>query len=263
MSVKKLILLGGVLVLGAAWGLRQVWVSQTDLALSMKTTHSAPLPIQSAATIPSNVSSEPTSSLLSDWKEFQASFGQDLKATFYRGKLVAIEGQYGDAKRGPAGFSPRDSKQAIARAHELIQASAKMLKLNASFPLGHPMTRGSLNSAQVFFKETHQGLPLEPNGQVTVNLGPEGQLVALHANYAADVQIKNQRTLNEEEAQKKIPTQMAASPLSEGGRAIVWTSKTASGEEGRHAYEFYASGKQVIIDAQTGVVLSQRDSRRR
>jgi hypothetical protein len=102
-----------------------------------------------------------------------------------------------------------------------------------------------------------------PVGEVKIDLGPEGELVGFYSNYAADVTVVNQARLDSDEARKRALDAVkltGANPVLgsvDGGAQIVWVT----GREGRIAYQFGANGRQVVIDAETGEVLQNRNRR--
>jgi uncharacterized membrane protein YkoI len=68
----------------------------------------------------------------------------------------------------------------------------------------------------------------------------------------------NSRKLSEEEAR-------AVAQGEPGGRAVVWMpfGRGTGGVAGQRAWEFDSQGLQVVVDAETGKILSRRDRRRR
>lgn len=126
-------------------------------------------------------------------------------------------------------------------------------------PLGQPTARVRVDSASVFFKQIYQGLALEPFGNVTVDLGADGELKGLYSTYIPGFQVTNQARLASAEARR-------AALNSIGGASAVRVSEPqkilwAQSNLGQIAYQVFVDGRQVIISADTGEVLASRDRR--
>lgn len=192
------------------------------------------------------------------WTEFQKKYGPNLQAEFSEsGQLLAVRGEMKKGI-GVSDFHLDNPQQAIARAREVLQAAQELLRLRPDFPLENAAARSSSLSVQVYFNEAYQGVMLAPMGNIKVDLGPEGELLALYADYASEVQVVNQAKLNSDQARQKAVEGIAGEPQVGGGNQVVWVQ----GKIGRFAYQFAVQGRQVVVDAETGSILFSRDSRR-
>ncbi|MGZ3700111.1 MAG: hypothetical protein ACXVCH_18610 [Bdellovibrionota bacterium] len=197
------------------------------------------------------------------WNRFKERFGKDLRPEFYGGKLVSISGT-----GTPAGkeFDPTDPQKVIARGREMIEAAKDLLKIDPAFPPGNPRVHGTEASAQVFFEEEFDGIPVEPHGPIKVDLDSDGGLSALYSDYVPNVHITNNKTLVSGEDAKSSAvaaiamTQFMGGPGPIGGNQVLWVR---NGNEGRRAYEYNVQGWQVIVDAGDGSILSKHDKRQR
>jgi len=189
----------------------------------------------------------------SGWKYFNEKFGPHLKAEFSNdGRLVSIRGTLGGGHPADRKFRSENSQMAIERAQEILKEAGNLIGIRADWPLAREVARGNRISAQVFFTEMYQGVPLAPVGSVKVDLGSRGELLALDSDYVPQVDIRNEVLLSPEQAQKK-----AGVPVQSNAEEVIWVT----GKEGYYAFQFLAQGYQVLVDAQTGRVLVKRDIR--
>jgi len=141
----------------------------------------------------------------------------------------------------------------------VIAAASGMLGIQPDFPLGNVAVKGSRISAQVFFNETYEGISVCPGGNVKIDLGPRGELLALNSSYVPLIAVGNRVQLSSDEAKlgaNAVFQRGSSDTLHvDGGSQIIWVK----GQEGRFAYQFVSKGHQVVIDAQTGGVLSSWD----
>jgi hypothetical protein len=171
--------------------------------------------------------------------------------------------------RAHSGFDPNDPQKAIERAKEILAEAESLLGVQAHQPLSQPIAKTGAVSAQVFFREEVAGLPLSPSGNVTVDLGPQGELVGLHSDYVRDVKVENSPQLDRESAKQRALLALSDTEASnpgkpEGGAHIIWIAQRLNPGEStsaRHAFAYLYQGRQVVIDAQTGSILSRRDRR--
>jgi hypothetical protein len=201
-------------------------------------------------------------------KDLRALVGEEIELRqLPDGRLVSARGKPGAGRRAGTAFRPEDPRQATARAKEILAAAGPLLGLSAEHPLEEPTVRGTEVSAQVFFRETAAGVPVAPAGTVSIDLGPQGELLGLHSEYVPEVRVRNEVRLGADEARSRAVGAVAdqSSGLrAEGGSRVVWIvgNALAGAADGRHAYEFTVQGRQVVVDAATGAVLYQRDRRR-
>lgn len=230
---------------------------------SIRTTAAAPMPKVSPRA-PASTSRVPTVPAAAVAR-FQSKFGTDLKVQLTRdGRLESARGIPGSGIRATTDFRPDDPQKAIARAREVLGAAREAMGVRDDFPLGNPVARSSATSAQVFFRETVGGVPIAPGGNVTVDLGPQGELLGLYSDYAPGVHVTNERTRTADELQataiSAVPGVVSAIKPS-AGNAVVWVVGKGPEAEGRHAYEYQVKGHQVVVDASSGEILRRRDQR--
>ncbi len=213
---------------------------------------SVPTPIgNTLKTVPMNVTKKPPSEF-PNWNAFKAKFGSDLQSEFTPdGKLIAIHGTIGSGQFANSDFRPNDPEKVIMRAREVIHEGRPLLGVRSNWPLDQGVAKEGSISAQVFFNETYDGIPLAPVGSVKVDLGSKGELIALYSDYTSDVHIRNKTVLSQAQAQLK------AFSSKDSGSKVIWVM----GQDAYYAYRFMVQGHQIIIDAQTGQVLSRRDQR--
>lgn len=195
------------------------------------------------------------------WESFAQRFGKDLKPQYtYDGTLVsAWSPGLDDGNPADSAFQVQSDKQVLTRASEVIRSAESLLGLDPAFPLAHPIVNSSPLSAQVYYSETYQGLPVIPGGKVRVDLGKRGELIAIDSSYAASFEVRNEMKMLLSEARLKALSAMkgSSSALVFNERPIVWVA----GHQGYYAYEFLISGHSIVIDATEGKVLSKQDRR--
>lgn len=233
-------------------------------------THPVPAPsLEDAPTPMLSIAPSPVASVLRGGEgageAFRERFGASL--VFERaadGSLIAIRGALGKGAKAEAGFRTDDVTLVRARALEILSAAGELIGLNSELPSGDPLTRTGPVSAQVYFHETWRGIALEPLGSVSVDLGPQGELLNLSSNYVSDVRVSGERRVSSSDARKQAEASVATSALpTSGGRPIVWVSRGPLGQpvQGRQAFDFDVGGRQVVVDAENGKILSSRDRR--
>jgi hypothetical protein len=199
------------------------------------------------------------------WAAFTERFGAELRAELGPGgRVTAIRGARGHGAQAGASFNSTDPQATIARAREILKAAGDLLGLRSDCPLGEPVYRGDATSADVYFRETHDGLPLSPYGQISIKLGPQGELVDLGSSYVPGVEETNQTKLSEDDARRVALGTSGGETRAEGGQQILWSGTPASDSglvSARRAYDFVFHGHEVVVDAQTGAVIMSRDRR--
>lgn len=191
-----------------------------------------------------------------EWLKFKAKYGNILRAEFTAdGRLISVQGGSDGIFSSDSGFSTRDMKAVRARAKEILRSAASLLRMDPDRSLDSGRVQAGEFSAQVFFEQTVDGIPVQPGGKITVDLGPEGQLLSIYSDADPGVKIENSRRLSATDARGLLSPQQAL-PV-QGGRAVVWVKNGT----GRQAYEYLVDGKQTIVDADTGEILFQRSRR--
>ncbi len=230
---------------------------------------SAPSPVASAAPVAALPKSPPIISLAPAIEKFRERFGHELVVEQDRAgqRVVRVRGAPGSGKRGSPSFSPEDPQKAIARAKDVLKGMRDLLGVSEELPLATPIAKTGAVSAQVYFKETYQGVELGPSGSVTVDLGAQGEVLNVNSDYVPKLTVGNERKLDAERA--KVFAQAAITDAghgglkAKGGNPVVWVVPGGWGgsQEGLHAYEYNVQGWQVIVDAGSGEVLSRQDQR--
>lgn len=181
------------------------------------------------------------------------------------GRLVSVRGSLGQGPRGLQGFDPSDAAQVRARAEELLKMLSSGLGVRPDSPLRESSLRAGRHSAQIFYEQTLEGAPVRPDGQVSLDIGPEGELLGLDSSYRkppALIADSGSRVLDEAQARQAVESELST-PLSGrlgAGRfePVVWVTPAGSGVRA-----FYAQtrGFEVVVDASSGKVLHRRDRR--
>jgi hypothetical protein len=189
------------------------------------------------------------------WDDFIKTYGPDFIPEYApSGRLISIRGNLGsNQNKGSPDFRTQDGAMAISRAREIVEGVGDLLGVRPDWPLKNAVANGSPISAQVFLTQTYEGVPLAPVGGIKVDLGTHGELLGLYSDYASDVTVKNRSVLTVEEARQKIGLQASTAP----DQKIVWVT----GSDGFFAYQFMVHGRQVVVDAESGQILLNRDRR--
>jgi len=283
MSVKRLILaaaaagaLAGAVLVALLWNLPSRPSPERSGAPSAGALNGTVTPLSerspegvpAAATPPASRGSESAGDRDSRWNAFREKFGTELRGEFHGGRLVSLQGALGTGAKAGADFDSADPRKVVARAREILAASRELLGLSAEFPLDGPKAIPGPASAQAVFRETVDGVPIAPQGAITMDLGPQGELLGVDSSYLSPVQITNSVRLTEAQARDKalaaIHDSVESGMKVEGGSRLVWVTDPAP--EGRaavarHAYEYSVKGRQVLVDAGDGSIITTRDRR--
>lgn len=225
----------------------------------------SPVPSPSAPSPTSQSTIDSDTPLGVGWDAFRVKFGEGLQARFTReGLLASVRGDVRSARRASKDFTPDDPQKSIARAREILDAAKGLMGYDADFPLEQPVAKGDEHSAQVIFRQTKDGAMLLPRGDVTIELGPRGELLGFYSNYVGKIRVVNKVKISVDEARQRLFTAVSNEAhggiRTEGGNKILWV-KSSDGYQGRYAYEFLVQGRQVVVDAETGKILFRRDRR--
>lgn len=142
-------------------------------------------------------------------------------------------------------FRPSHSADLVMRAREILNDARSLLRIPAETEFGDPLVTPGDSTGQVTFPQTRDGTPIYPGGLVTILLGPDGELRTLDSSIYPVIEVVNAVTL----------------PQPGSSRAILYVTEAEPKAVLRYAYETMTKGIQIITDAQTGVVLSERDRR--
>lgn len=199
--------------------------------------------------------------------QLKEKLGSEIHAEFNSGgQLVSLKGhpRFKAANR----FHSSDPQQAIARAKEILQTLNGELGLDGALPLADPIAKGGSASAQVYFQEKYEGLPVRPNGRVLVDLDERGDLIRLDSDYVRGLTVSNKAQITLETARIKalgaVPGVDSSSRVTPG-KLIIWVfsnDPSLGTAQGRYAYDFSIGGHQVVVDASDGAILLNKDHRR-
>ncbi len=175
------------------------------------------------------------------------------------GQLLAITGKPRPDEIREADFKPSSSDQVAKRSRELMKELLPALGLAVGTRLGEPRVQPGEVSAQVYFQQTQEGVPIAPFGSVTLLLGPAGEILRVDNSSLSELHVEGDAKLSISEA--RLAAGAAASRIVEGGEQVVWA--TSSTGAARPAYQFESQGRQIVIDASSGKVILNRDRRMR
>lgn len=272
---KKLGLIIGFLILVAAAFGAYVWMTRNDAPAEPQSiepspetevavTPASPLPSASpAASAPAVLEQDARAPSIrrmqQSFENVKARYGADLQAMFSQdGRITQLRGHARPDLKGKTGFSTKDPALAKKAASELLQSARDALGITGRSPVGDPLVQTGDITAQVYFRQLYEGLVVLPHGTITVNLGPSGELLQLDSDYLPNVKVTNWASISPDQAKMSIPKYEDGSGKIMGGSLIVWATP---GSEAKKAYEYFSDGRQIIIDAQNGQVITTRDRR--
>lgn len=183
-------------------------------------------------------------------EQFARKYGEKLVVTQYESRVIRIDGsglngESFESTQKVGGFRPSNPSEASARAIEVFENARRLLGIpdEAEF-IAHPPTTGE-STAQVVIQQSDKGIPITPGGLVTILLGPDGEVRAIDSSIYPKTEVVNTASLVRPETARQILFVTQSSPT-----AVL-----------HHAYETRERGIQKVIDAQTGVVLLEKDRR--
>jgi hypothetical protein len=192
---------------------------------------------------------DPTKGPGLDREQFTRKYGDALRITPASGRATRIDGIGADPStlEGSArvpGFRPSSADDLRARAEEILKDAHRILGLNASQEWVGPTIQPGESSGQVIFQLAVGGVPVYPDGLITLVIGAEGELRSMDSSAYPETRVMNARTLG--------------APAN--SRAILYVTDSEPVAALHHAYETRdAGGIQRVSDAQTGEVLLERD----
>jgi hypothetical protein len=193
---------------------------------------------------------DPASSSLRE-EEFLRKYNEGLKLAFDpAGRLVRIEGAHLNpadlqgSNRVP-GFRPASDSELRARAEEIFADAGGLLGAASSTAFIGPTLQTGDTTGQAFYQQSIDGVPIYPGGNVSMVIGPDGELRAFDSSVFARVQVLNQAIL----------------PQPSDSRKVLYVTESQPTALLRYAYETREKGMQRINDAQTGELLLERDQK--
>ncbi|MCM2323205.1 MAG: hypothetical protein NDJ90_08070 [Oligoflexia bacterium] len=216
----------------------------------------APVGVPPAASLPDRSPLRERAS----WERFQERYGKALKGEFSReGRLLSVRGAPGGS--APPGYSADDPGQVIQRTKAVLGDAAELLGLESRSPVEVTASKVNGSSAQVYFQQTFDGLPVLPYGKVVVDLGPAGELVGIDSDYIPALTASTLGGLAVEEAVRRarsaLPPELRERKI-EGGQRILWVPEPGAAQP---AFEFLIAGRQLVVDARDGRILFLKDRR--
>ena len=222
-----------------------------------------------------------------EFRKFQDKFGSDLEPQFNsEGHLIAVRGTLGQGAAAAPDFTTQDPQKVTLRGQEIVNAAQDLLGLRSELPLSSPIPREGPVTAQLYFRETYRGLTLLPEGTLKIDLGPKGEILELSSDYLAKLNVVSEVRLTSEEALAKAlssvergtahglrPAEGNRDSNNTGGNKVVWVVQAGPSAgpgamtpalremQGHVAYQFFVRGREVVIDAGTGLVLFSRNRR--
>ena len=215
----------------------------------------------------SQVDHEGKKDLKGKWQQFTQKFGPDLEPQYNSdGQLISVRGVLGQGVAADTHFRTQDLQKITLRGQEIVSAAQDLLGLRAELPLSNPIPQGGPVTAQLYFRETYHGLILLPEGNLKIDLGPKGEILGLDSDYLSKIDIISDVRLTSKEAFAKALSSMdrgksfpiPTNPVmrSSEGNKVVWVTQAT---QGHVAYQFFIHGREVVVDAGTGKVLSSKN----
>ncbi len=205
-----------------------------------------------------------------NWDGFLKNFGFDFTPEFSENHhLTAIRGSLGsNLPASTRDFTTTSPPQVAQRATDILDAVKNLVGINDRYPVQPTSIRTGPLTAQAFYQETYNSLPLANAGHLKVDLGPKGELLVLESDYIPSVEISNQRKIDTSTAKSKAfenlrRTQAHSDSIqnavpTDSERPVIWMSGK---NQGKIAYQFMIQGREIVIDAENGSVLFNRDRR--
>jgi hypothetical protein len=116
-------------------------------------------------------------------------------------------------------------------------------------------------SAQIFAKQDFQGVPVNPGGSLTLDLGPNGEVISFNSSFYQDLEATNHPDGNEKVIQEKVLEFAKASfePSKLEGGSLSF--RVEGQKKGRFIREYSYAGQKIIVDAHDGNPIRIKDSR--
>lgn len=196
--------------------------------------------------------------------QFQEKYGLHLQAEWTGDhRFLRIIGSIGQGESASFEFHPSREDQVRRRAQEILASAHDLLDWRSEIPLEVSRVSPGQVSAQVYFKQKFEGQVIEPVGQVKMDLGPHGELIALYSGYVSGFTMKNQRALNQQQALEKLfdfLKEIHREPKSNEvpqSVPMIWVQ----GDSAYYANQYRVMGLLIVMNAQTGEILFSKDIR--
>lgn len=250
-----------------ALGITLALIIGAFLVSRQKSLENPPRKEQSVATAQAEISPAPKRTQITV-APFLRHFGSELDLKFSSDhRLVRIRSS---RKPGVAArtFQSGDYESVRKRSQEILDQVKSLIAYNPDFPVGENAIRSDEVSSQIEFTEKYRGVPLAPFGGITVQLDQNGGIRGLYSTYISEVRISNEASMDETEARELAPKKIHFSRTQDTpvgkGELILFTPGPQDSEqpvELKYAYRYSIDGRDVILDASNGNILSERDRR--
>lgn len=199
------------------------------------------------------------------WSRFSEKYGTALKPQFVEnGLLIGIKGGLDTGTPSEEAFHPDHPEVVKRRSDEILAEAQELLGLQTDSPVQSSGVKSGPLTAQVYYEEFYHGKLVLPASGIRIDLGPKGQLISLSSDYAPNLKVVNQEKINLTQAQEKaIETIHKQSPglgsiSPDASQAVIWIH---SPQEAYAAYRILIDGREVVINAENGSILINRDRR--
>jgi hypothetical protein len=153
-------------------------------------------------------------------------------------------------------------------AHAMIKVLAHDLGANLeTTPLQIASMQQNTVSTQVTFDQTVSGVGMSNWGHVHLEFTPDGELISMDSSVLPNPVLANQKKLSPEQA-RNVGASMDPDRFPNSGdssntfREILWPVEVKSDSSKLiHAYEITRRGQKIVIDAESGKIVSQKDVR--
>ena len=206
------------------------------------------------------------------WQSFRKQYGEGLEAAFTADHRLARIRAGSEPGIPASRFSSGDKNSARTRADEILHSVGDLIGLNSKFPVQSRSVRSDEISSQIEWVQTYHDVSIEPFGRITMQLDSRGGLRALYSNYISDPAIVNEPTLDDASAKNLALSNLHFTPERPGGPAgragkgdlILFApgpQDSSATVQLKYAYRFWIEGREVIVDAAKGEILSEKDRR--
>lgn len=199
------------------------------------------------------------------WDRFLQKYGRSLEPDFSpQGVLLSIRTPHEGGLTRASDFNSENSESILSRSREILGDLKEVLGVSLEH-LGDVVVRGTSISAHAYYRQNIDSIPLQPYGTVSMDLGPQGELIGFYSTLVPGAHLRNHRTLSVGEVRAIVLSTLNPRPahFSEGG-AIIWVPAPGNLNGGRtseayHAYSYLADGVEIIANAENARILARRD----
>jgi hypothetical protein len=202
------------------------------------------------------------------WKRFQEVFGEGFDATFTDDRRLSHVRAGEGSSIGALNYKRGNKEAALKRAEEVLHEAGSLIRIDPVLPLVARDVLSDEISSKVEFAQTYKNVPIEPFGKVTVQLDEAGGLRGLYSNYISDPVITNEPTQDPSVLKDSLLSQVHFTPdhpdQVSTGTLILFAPGPQDSESKvplTYAYRFFVDGREVVVDASNGKILSEKDRR--